>query len=45
MQSSIPESTGSYLATVAVIAMVIFAIYSMAHVWGWSVQSRPKGEN
>jgi hypothetical protein len=34
MQSTIPESTGSNLATAAVIVMVLFALYSMAHVWG-----------
>jgi hypothetical protein len=34
MQSTVPESTGSYLATLAVIVLVVYAIYSMAHVWG-----------
>jgi hypothetical protein len=33
MQSEIPESTASYLATAAVIVMVLFAVYSMAKVW------------
>ena len=34
MQSSIPEGPGSHLATVAVIVMIVFAIFSMARVWG-----------
>lgn len=34
MQSGVPESTGSNMATLAVIVMLLFAFYSMAHVWG-----------
>ncbi len=34
MQSLVPENAGSYLATIAVIALVAFSIYSMARVWG-----------
>ena len=34
MQTSIPEGPGSHLATVAVIVMLLFALYSMARVWG-----------
>ena len=34
MQQQIPEHTASLLATVAVIVMILYAIYSMAHVWG-----------
>lgn len=34
MQSEIPEGPGSYLASAAVILMVLFALYSMAKVWG-----------
>lgn len=30
----VPESTGSYLATVAVFILLIFDISSMVHVWG-----------
>jgi hypothetical protein len=34
MQSAVPESTGSYLASLAVIVLVVYDIFSMAHVWG-----------
>ena len=34
MQSQIPEHPGSLVATAAVIVMILFAIYSMAKVWG-----------
>ena len=34
MEPAIPEGPGSYMATLAVIVMVLFALYSMAHVWG-----------
>jgi hypothetical protein len=34
MQSTAPESKGSIAAAVAPILMLLFALYSMAHVWG-----------
>ena len=34
MQSDAPESIGSIAAAVAPILMLLFALYSMAHVWG-----------
>jgi hypothetical protein len=34
MQTEVPESTGSYLAIAAVIVLVVYSLYSMAHVWG-----------
>ena len=34
MQSEIPEHKESVIATAAVIAILLFTIYSMAKVWG-----------
>ena len=34
MQSDVSEGTGSMAAAAAVILMLLFALYSMAHVWG-----------
>jgi len=34
MQSAQSENLGSTLATVAVIMMLLYDIYSMARVWG-----------
>lgn len=34
MRSESPESIGSYLATAAVIVLVVLDIAYMAHVWG-----------
>ena len=34
MQTSVPESTGSYLASIAVIMLVALDITYMVHVWG-----------
>ena len=33
MHSETRETTGSYMAMLAVIIMLLFDIYSMAHVW------------
>jgi hypothetical protein len=34
MQSAVPETKGSIAAAVAPILMLLFVLYSMAHVWG-----------
>jgi hypothetical protein len=34
MQSDIPESIGSRLASVAVIVLLALDVFYMAHVWG-----------
>ena len=34
MQSQIPEHSASYLATAAVILIILYTLYSMAKVWG-----------
>jgi hypothetical protein len=34
MQSVVPESTGSYMASLAVVVLVVYDIFSMIHVWG-----------
>ena len=34
MQSSVPETTGSHLATLAVFVLVVLDVTYMVHVWG-----------
>jgi hypothetical protein len=34
MQSQIPEHSASYVATAAVILILLYTVYSMAKVWG-----------
>jgi hypothetical protein len=34
MQTTVPESTGSYLAAIAVVVLVALDISYMVHVWG-----------
>ena len=34
MQSQIPEHSASYVATAAVLLILLFTVYSMLQVWG-----------